>query len=36
MIELKNKILEKPKDKNELKEWFKLYSNNKMIDFIYK
>ncbi len=35
IIEFNNKILEKPKDKNELKEWFKLYSNNKIIVHTY-
>ena len=35
IIEFNNKILEKPKDKNQLKEWLNLYSENKIIVHTY-
>ena len=35
IVEFKNKILEKPKSKDECRQWFKEYSGNKVIAYTY-
>lgn len=35
IVEFKNKIIEKPKSKDECRQWFKEYSGNKVIAYTY-